>query len=233
MTNNMKRLLIYIGTILSFLAVLGLAKAAPVTELELDNTVVLRGTINWQSASDISMRLLRIDNNLTSKAIYLVLDSPGGSIVAGNGIIETMMSLRKPVICISMFAASMAHAILQACHTRYVTTTGISMIHRASGGFRGSFNNGEVESQLKFWKAYVQRMEIRNADRMSLTLEKYKKLAANEFWCEGETCVKDNFVDAVTIIRCSAKLLQSKYTVRAGYGIRKLSGCPLIRNYVN
>tara|TARA_R100001480_G_scaffold3502_1_gene9129 strand:+ start:1181 stop:1882 length:702 start_codon:yes stop_codon:yes gene_type:complete len=230
MTKMIRKYLSYIGLTLIVFIVAFTARGNEIITLDAGNTVVLRGPIDSVSASDLVHRLLLAESS-NSKAVYLVLDSGGGSIVAGSTIVEAIDTMNKPVICIAMYAASMAHAILQACNTRYITPSGVSMIHRAKGVFGGQFNDGEVESQLKFWKAFVERMEQRNANRMSLKLDEYKKLAANEFWCEGENCVKDNFVDAVANIRCSAELLQSKYTLYARGFSGVVSGCPLIRNF--
>ena len=231
MTKTIRKYLSYIGLTLIVFIVAFTARGNEVLVLEPENTVVLRGAIDSVVASDISYKLL-MANQSTSDIIYFVLDSPGGSISAGNQIIDAMNSLTKPVTCISMFAASMAHAILQNCNTRYTTPTGVSMIHRARGGFIGQFNDGEVESKLTFWRAIVQKMEIRNAERMGLKLDEYKKLAANEFWCEGEDCVKTNFVDNIVSLRCSVELLQSEYTHYSRRSSGTVSACPLIRNYL-
>lgn len=208
-------------------------KYRPYITLEKHNTVVLRGSINFRSASDVSIQLLRKANNPNTETVYLVLDSGGGSIVAGNSIIATMKSIQKPIVCVAIFAASMAHGILQNCTLRYVTENGVSMIHRARGGFQGYFNDGEVESQLKLWKAIVTKMEKTNAKRMKLEYEEYKKLAANEFWCTGEECVKSNFVSYIVDLRCSAELLAYKIPIGSGWDIKGyLSGCPLIRGLI-
>ena len=238
MTNNIKRLVTYIGTILVFLAVIALAnaeeKSIPVKTLDVNETIVLRGTINFSSSNPIIQRILRADNNPRVDTIFLVLDSGGGSIVAGNSIIAAMKSLEKPIVCIAIFAASMAHGIMQHCDVRFVTEDGVSMIHRARGRFGGYFNNGEVESQLKLWKAIVTKMEKKNASRMGYSYKEYQSLAANEFWCQGDECVKNRFVDHIINIRCTSKLLQSKYPIRSRFGETSgyLSGCPLIRGII-
>ena len=238
----MRTILIYLGIAATCLGlsvvVRGENKEAdyrPFVELQTYNTVVLRGSINWRSASNISNQLLQKANNRRSETIYLVLDSGGGSIGAGTSIIATMRAIQKPIVCIAIFAASMAHGILQNCTVRYITEEGVSMIHRARGRFGGYFNNGEVESQLKLWKTIVTKMEKNNAKRMGYTLEEYKKLAANEFWCSGEGCVENNFVSYIIDIRCSVELLAYKIPIgRGGLFDNKgyLSGCPLIRGVI-
>ena len=239
MTENVKRLSMYIGSILIFLAVISLANAGekdiPIKTLDINETVVLRGTIKFSSATATIQSILRADNNPRVDTIFLVLDSGGGSIVAGNSIIAAMKSLEKPIVCIAIFAASMAHGILQHCDVRFITEDGVSMIHRARGGFQGHFNDGEVESQLKLWKSIVTKMEKKNASRMGYSYKEYQSLAANEFWCQGDECVKNRFVDNIINIRCTSKLLQSKYPIRSRFGgtAGYVSGCPLIRGIIN
>lgn len=226
--------------ILVFLAVVGVAKGeatpktVPTTILEKYNTVTLRGAINWNKATYISNKLLEKDASPAGDVIFLVLDSGGGSIMAGNSIIATMRTLKKKVICISMYAASMAHGILQNCFLRYTTEFGISMIHRARGGFQGYFNDGEVESRLGLWKSIVTKMEKNNAERMGYTYEEYKAKAAKEFWCQGRACVEKGFVSYITNLKCSKDLIKSKTRVSNNYGrkLGYLSGCPLLRGII-
>ena len=192
------------------------------------NTVVYRGRVTNASADLYGQQLLNLSATLASEeTIYLVLDSPGGSIWAGLNFIATMQSIPQNIECIANFAASMAHGMLQACPgNRYVTANGVSMIHRASGRFGGQFNDGEVESRLEFWKSIVDTMEAANAKRMGLTVETYQELAKDEFWCSGKNCEKYSFVDAVINIACSPGLLKKTYRSFNG---ALYSGCPLVR----
>ena len=195
------------------------------------NTVVYRGRVTNASADLYGQQLLNLSATLASEeTIYLVLDSPGGSIWAGLNFIATMQSIPQNIECIANFAASMAHGMLQACPgNRYVTANGVSMIHRARGSFGGQFNDGEVESRLEFWKTIVDQMEKANADRMGLTLETYRNLAKDEFWCAGGDCVKYSFVDEMLGMKCAPGLAKETYTYKGRF---KLSKCPLIRGPV-
>lgn len=199
--------------------------------LKEDNTVVFRGKVSSASVDMYGAQLLNMSTNLEdNETIYLVIDSPGGSIWAGMNFIAVMNSVPQNVVCIAIFAASMAHGFLQACPgKRYITANGISMIHRASGSFQGQFNEGEVESRLEFWKSIVEIMEKNNAKRMGLTLKTYQSLAKDEFWCTGKNCVKYSFVEDITNIKCSPGLLNKTYRYLGG---SFLSGCPLIRGVV-
>tara|TARA_R100000951_G_scaffold115829_1_gene125253 strand:- start:152 stop:670 length:519 start_codon:yes stop_codon:yes gene_type:complete len=164
----------------------------------------------------------------------LVLDSPGGSVVAGLNFIQLIKSIPQKISCVAMYAASMAHGILQQCTgDRYVTENGMIMIHRARGSISGQFNDGEMESRLKFWKQVVTNMEAKNALRQNMTLKEYQKLAKDEYWCFGAQCVADNVADTETNIKCGKDLLEKQIKVEKrfffGSYIIEKSACPLIK----
>lgn len=196
------------------------------------NSVLLKGAINFKSATSFTNRLLDLSASIRlTDTIYIVIDSPGGSIYAGLSLISAIQSIPQKVECISLFSASMAHGLMQACPgKRYIDgNTGVSMIHRARGGFFGQFNNGEVESQLKLWKGIVSSMEIRNANRMNYSLSEYRKRSKDEWWCSGYKCVKERFVDGLANIRCGKGLHRVKVKVNKNY---YYSACPLVGGYM-
>ena len=203
--------------------------------LTLKNSVTLSGTVSQKSVDKAAQALLKISNQAPlSEELFLVLDSPGGSVMAGLNFIQLIKSIPQKVSCIAMFAASMAHGILQQCTgDRYVTENGMIMIHRARGTVSGQFNDGEMESRLKFWKQVVTSMEAKNAARQGITLEEYKRLAKDEYWCFGAECVHNNVADYETNIRCSKEMTSKLITEEkrfffGSFSIEK-SACPLIK----
>ena len=193
-----------------------------------ENTVTYRGTVYSRAVTNFGERLLGLSMRLRdTDTINIVLDSPGGSIYAGLNLISLMESIPQKINCIAMFAASMAHSILQACPgKRYLASNvGIVMIHRARGMFAGQFNDGEVESQLKTWKQIVMTMEKNNAARMSYSYDDYKARAKDEWWCAAKQCIRENFADKLVNLRCSKEL----FNKRVRQGKFTFSGCPLLR----
>ena len=197
-----------------------------------ENAITFKGAVNMASASKVGKQLLELSAKARSDAtLYLILDSPGGSIYAGMSFINLMKAIPQEINCVAKFAASMAHSILQACPgKRYISKgDGVIMIHRASGSFFGQFNNGEVESQLKLWKNIVSDLEKVNAKRMSYSLKEYRKRSKDEWWCSNNNCLKERFVDEFAYLRCSPELLAKKHKVNKHY---YYSGCPLIPGYL-
>ena len=199
-----------------------------------NNHVVFKGVVNAQSVAKASRDLLKLSfKTKPGDTIYLVLDSPGGSVHYGLNFVQLFATIPRNVECVAIKAHSMAHHFLQACPgKRYGVANMMSMAHRAAGGFRGTFNRGDVEQQLELWTSIVQSMEKVNAKRMGLTLEKYQSYAKDEYWCHGYDCVKKNFVDSIVVVGCSEKLVNEETSrkVNTFFGSYKIyeSKCPFI-----
>lgn len=228
----MKKMLLVFAAMLTSLVV-----HAETIRLTTKNAVILRGPITSESVLQTQKKLLELDRArgfFNRYEIYLVLDSPGGSIYDGLDLIETLKTLPN-VSTISYFAASMAAFTVQAAPgRRLVKSNGIIMFHRASGGVQGTFETGELETQLEFHKKVVRSMERINATRMSITLEAYKASIVNERWVYGQDNVTEKSADSVVQVTCSEELLkkEDKIEVRTFFGnlTVKFSGCPELRS---
>lgn len=73
-----------------------------------DRIIFLGEDVNQTSASLVIAQLLFLESEDPDKEIHLYINSPGGSITDGMGIVDTMNYIKCPVstICIGM-AASM------------------------------------------------------------------------------------------------------------------------------
>ncbi len=211
-------------------------EAAPsVIQLTTTNTVNFRGEVSGQSVVKAMKELSQLveERGRRNYPIYLVLDSPGGSIMAGDMLVQYLRTLQN-VHTISIFAASMAAGIMQANPgMRYITNSGIVMFHRASGSFEGQFNTGELESQLKVFSAFVTLMEQDNADRMGITLQEYKQRIINEWWILGQEAIQSKVADAVVQLRCTSALIEKTSLVTESNFFSSVtitySECPLFR----
>jgi ATP-dependent Clp protease, protease subunit len=80
-----------------------------------DRIIILGGVVNDDSANSIVAQMLFLSNDDPKTDIQLYINSPGGSVSAGLGIMDTMRFLRCDVAttCIGM-AASMGACLLAA-----------------------------------------------------------------------------------------------------------------------
>lgn len=178
-----------------------------VITLSESNTVSLNTPIEGSTIKEVSKRLLEVSDNLSSKKpIYLVLNSPGGSIEAGNELIELAKGLPQDVHTITLFSASMSFQISQNLGKRYMTSAGTMMSHRAAvGGVEGNIP-GNAFTRLYYYLEMVTRLDQIAADRAGMNIEDYQKLISNELWMGGEQAVDLGFADEVVKVKCDKTL---------------------------
>lgn len=202
-----------------------------------DNTVYLRDEVNNSSISVVMHKL----GSVLSKGdtAYLYITSPGGSVVAGNNLvtfIEAMQAQGKKIICIADIAASMAFVITQSCSERLVKQDSIVMQHQASFALEGQTENNI--SMMNLLLDMLNYTDLKQAKRIGLTLEEFKKKIAHDWWLFGVNAVKENVADKLVSPVCSQSLL-SKTVVEKRcslfFGCYKAtySECPIIRGYIN
>lgn len=223
-----------IATVTFFVTTAALAQE--VIKLNTKNTVLIRGEISGESVTKATMELVEALGTRAGKdyPIYIVLDSPGGDIEAGEDFIQ-FAKVFKNIKTVSVFAASMASSIVEALPgERLITDTGTLMFHRAKGGFKGQFETGELESELEFAKEVVRRMERRSASRIGMTLAEYKARVKDEMWLTAEHALQIRAADRVVALECSKDLIDGREVKEIAFFIFRIklefSTCPLLRS---
>lgn len=216
------------------------AKPAKVAAAEIvlttKNTVAFRGEFNDSSVVDAQERVQNLVNIRGSKdyAIYLVLDSPGGSVSAGMDLIN-FLNGHQNIHTITLDGASMAAITAQLVNgNRYVTDSSTMMFHRASvGGIGGQINDGEVETRIAYLKAMLRAITQKVANRLKISYDELQARQKDEYWLYGEDVVSQGAADRVVKIRCTPQLIDEKIEIGTmGFfssGIITFSACPLLR----
>jgi len=225
--------------ILSIIAALQTADAAQkeIILLGTANTVTFRGEVNLGTVLEAQEQLIKlaINRGRAEYPIYLVIDSPGGSITDGLDFIRFAGAIRD-IKTVTIFAASMASAIVEALPgERLMVENSALMFHRARGGVDGQFEDGELESRLIMIKRMVRRMEQVNADRLKLSLKDYKEKVKDELWMDENEALEQNGADRIVVLTCTPALINQSTIVSeniAGlFTINfKFSACPLMRS---
>lgn len=210
--------------------------------LTKDNTITLNNAFYGDTVANLAKEAKELDSRTESTdPIYLVLNSPGGSIDAGLELIEILSSLKRPVKTISIFSASMGFQTVQGLGERLVMRDGTLMSHKARGGFYGEFP-GQLDSRYGYYLKRVNRMNEQAVSRTNgkHTLKSYADLIENEFWCDGKDCVSEGFADRVVTAQCDKSLSGTKTVSEAkfiymGHVIEFTSDydlCPVNTNYL-
>lgn len=197
-----------IGLLLS----LGMSKSkAKIDEniivLSEKNTVSLNTPIMPDTARTAQEDLLAASDKLSKNdPIYLVLNTPGGSIEAGNEIIATAKGLPQKVHTITMFSASMGFQIVQNLDTRYMLPSATMMSHRAAvGGVQGNIP-GSAFTRLYYFLEMVTNLDAIAAKRAGMDFEQYQAAVAEELWLGSENAVAMNFADKIVNVQCDKTL---------------------------
>lgn len=202
-----------------------------------NNHIVFSGPVTDQSVAVAQLELAKISRKLDdSDTIYLILDSPGGSISAGNLFIDFANSLPQKIKPICLFCASMAYHMFQSFDERLVWSSSQLMSHRASLGGLGGQVPGEVESRLNSIKTVLDIMDTKIAGRIGISKEKYQQQIFSELWLDGLTAQKQNHADRLAKIKCDKTILgqvmKKEYNTMFGKVSVTVSKCPLINGFL-
>ena len=119
-----------------------------------DRIVFLGEEVTEQSANLVIAQLLHLESQDPDKDISLYINSPGGSIYAGLGILDTMNFIKPDVstICVGM-AASMGAVLLAggARGKRLCLPNSMVLIHQPSSGARGQQTDIEIAANETKW----------------------------------------------------------------------------------
>lgn len=192
-TSTVKSVPSFSGSIVTPAAQTPASKNITRLELPQDRTVVIYGEINEGNEQTVQ-QLLSLGK--TEEPIYVVLKSPGGSVLDGAMIISAMEAAKGPVYTIcDTLCASMAAMIFEHGKSRYMVDRSFVMFHPASGGAQGEVD--KMVSRMTSVQKFMNKMEAYVANRANITFEKYKQLASVELWIDGEDAVNTGFADGL------------------------------------
>lgn len=198
----------------------------PLIKIDPTNMVFLRGQVTSQSASKLINELI----SLKSKEIYLYIDSPGGSVLAGLDIVQTIQSLQQSgikIYTIANNAASMAYIIHQHGTERYVKPWSILMQHQMSLGMGGQYYNVKAYGDL-IDKLHTKLLE-KQAKISKVSVEKFNELTQHDMWLLGNESVEKGFADKVVNVVCDFNPQTTTEILSTWFGDVTLvySTCPL------
>lgn len=170
-----------------------------------DRVIMLHTDVNEQSASVIVAQLLFLEAENPDKDINFYINSPGGSVIAGLSILDTMNFIKCDVSTIVMGQAASMGSLLASSGTkgkRFMLPSARHMIHQVSSGTRGTAIDMKIalEETLALNK-YLTEIYVKNTGQ---TYEKLEQDMSRDKFMSAEEAVAYGLADKVISQRESA-----------------------------
>lgn len=163
-----------------------------------DRIVMVTGQVEDHMASLIQAQLLYLESVDPDKDIYMYVNSPGGVVTAGLGIIATMRFIKPDVatVCVGQ-CASMGAMILSegAKGKRMALDLSRIMIHQPSGGARGMASDIEITyNEIMRLKQMLNEMLATSTGK---SLDVIEKAMDRDTWLSAQEALEFGLVDRV------------------------------------
>ena len=165
----------------------------------LKERIIFLGTaIDDYISSLIIAQLLFLEADDADKDIYMYINSPGGVITSGLGIIDTMNYIKPDIstICVGQ-AASMAAMILSSGTKgkRSALENSRIMIHQPLGGVQGQATDIEIHTkEILFLK---ERLNNILADNTGKTVKAIEKDTNRDNFMSAQEAVSYGIIDEI------------------------------------
>lgn len=163
-----------------------------------DRIVFLGEEVTRDSANLVIAQLLHLESQDPDKDISLYIDSPGGDVYAGLGIIDTMNFIKPDVstICVGM-AASMGADILASGTKgkRMALPNSMILIHQPSSGVQGQQTDIQIVADETKW--IRQHLNEMLAEATGQPIEKINADTERDNYMRAEEAKEYGLVDKV------------------------------------
>jgi ATP-dependent Clp protease, protease subunit len=170
------------------------------SRLMMDRIIFMGVAVDPYVANVIQAQLLFLESTDPKRDVQLFINSPGGSVIDGLGIYDTMQYVSPDVatICTSM-AASMGAFLLSsgAPGKRSALVNSHIMIHQPSGGMQGKFSDMEISYNLT--KKLRDALYSIYAQNCGKTFEEIERDSDRDNWMSSEQAQKYGLIDEVLI----------------------------------
>jgi ATP-dependent Clp protease protease subunit len=163
-----------------------------------ERIIFVTGPIEDHMANLVVAQLLFLESEDPKKDIFLYINSPGGSVSAGLGIVDTMNHIKPDVstVCVGM-AASMGSIILSqgAKGKRYALQNAEIMIHQPWGGVQGQAS--DIEITARHILKTRERLNKMLAKASGQPLSQIEKDTDRDFFMDAIDAKKYGLIDEV------------------------------------
>ena len=168
------------------------------SRLMMDRIIFMGVAVTDQVANIVQAQLLFLESVDPKRDVQMFINSPGGSVIAGMGMYDTMQYVTPDVATICTGLAASMGSVLLAAGTkgkRSILPHARVMIHQPSGGMQGQFSDMEINYRL----ISQLRDELYTilANHTGQTFEAIEKDSDRDNWMTAKEAVAYGLVDEV------------------------------------
>lgn len=168
------------------------------SRLMMDRIIFFGTEVNSDTCNIVNAQLLFLENTDPESPITMYINSPGGEVYSGLGVIDTMNFINPIVKTINTgMAASMGAMLLMCGEKGYRSALPHSrtMIHQPLGGTRGQASDIEIEAReiLKLKDELYQIIK----DCSGQDIEKIKSDADRDYWMTSQEALDYGLIDSI------------------------------------
>lgn len=171
-------------------------------QLLKDRILILGSDVNDEVANRLAAQILYLEGQDPEKDIWLYINSPGGSVMAGMAIYDTMQFVSCDVATMCMgLGASMGQFLLSAGTPgkRYSLPHARIMMHQPSAGIQGQASDIAIQAeQHSFTKKLMAELI---AEHTGQTFEQVTEDSERDRWFTAAQAKDYGLVDHVIVRR--------------------------------
>jgi len=201
-----------------------------------NNFVSLVGPVTTNSVDDVIKSLNSrniIETINEQKNINVYINSPGGSVFAGNHLVQYIKTLQDSNVTVNSIAQnfkSMGFVIMQSCSKRYVMFDSVGMQHQMSLGLKGNIEN--LRNHFKLIDRVNNILIDMEIKKIGMSKEDYLNKILSDWWLYGEENVQHGIADELISVRCSPIIVNEKVKkTESFFGFEfeiEMNKCPII-----
>ncbi len=166
-----------------------------------DRIIFLGEDVNSTTASLVIAQLLFLESEDPDREISLYINSPGGSITDGMGIVDTMNYIKCPVSTICVGLAASFGAVLLANGEkgkRFATPNAEILIHQPLIGGNGiAGQTTEIKIQAEHMIKTRAKLNKLLSDKTGQSIETIEKDTERDHWMTAEEALKYGLIDGI------------------------------------
>lgn len=166
-----------------------------------DRIIFLGEDVNATTASLVIAQLLFLESEDPDREISLYINSPGGSITDGMGIVDTMNYIKCPVSTICVGLAASFGAVLLANGEkgkRFATPNAEILIHQPLIGGNGiAGQTTEIKIQAEHMIKTRAKLNKLLSDKTGQSVETIEKDTERDNWMTAEEALKYGLIDGI------------------------------------